>query len=94
VNGCEVLRSHPFGWQEENLGSAVFGMRSVRGLVEPFVLIEVVSIFHSDPQEAGCTNGVVIADIVAMRVDVDEVVRVNEVRLDEELLEVYDIVSP
>jgi hypothetical protein len=70
-------------------------MRSVNGLVEPFVCIEVVSIFHSDPQEAGCTNGVVIADIVG--VGVDEVVRVNEVRvdevrLDEELLEVYDIV--
>ncbi|GLI74237.1 hypothetical protein PoHVEF18_002472 [Penicillium ochrochloron] len=59
-------------------------MRSVKGLVEPFVCIEVVSIFHSDPQEAGCTNGVVIADIVGVGVD--------EVRLDEELLEVYDIV--
>lgn len=78
MNGREALRFHPSGWQEENLGSAVFDMRSVKGLVEPFVRIEVVSIFHSDPQEAGCTKGVVIADIVGVRVD-DELLEVDAI---------------
>ena len=69
MNGREALRFHPSGWQEENSGSAVFDTRSVKGLVEPFVRSEVVSIIHNDWQEAGCTNGVVIADIVGVRVD-------------------------
>jgi hypothetical protein len=43
----------------------------------------VVSIFHNDAQEAGCTNGVVIADIVGERADED--------LLDVELREVDNI---
>ena len=44
----------------------------------PFVVIRVVSTFHNDAQEFGCTNGVVIADIVGERV-VDELRKVEDI---------------
>lgn len=72
-----MLRFHPLGWQDENLGSAVFETSIVKGLFVPFVWIRVVSIFHSDAHEFGCTNGVVIADIVAECVD-EEVREVDD----------------
>lgn len=53
----------------------MFEIRIVTGLFVPFVCTRVVFIFHNDPHEVGCKNGVVIADKLAERVDDDVWVR-------------------